>query len=200
MEMNDDRIKEIEPGVFEAPKGVMQFEDNTEANVERTARAFIAGVTRVARHRDIRGDLEEKVTKRIGQKGKYLVDKLFELIEGVYLTDKIGKHEIRYYKKPPNLQAIVYALDRVLGKPTQHVEQSDAKKGIYVVEAIIKNLAGGAPVSTVNPTLIAAPHGSGNENTNKNGIGTDSGRGVLGSAGGVTRKRGRPRSAATPQS
>ena len=120
--------------------------DVSDRNVERMARGFIMGTQSIARRRDIRAKLEEKVTHRIGKKGKYLVDKLFELIEGVYIVDKKkgvrGQAvEVRYYQVPPNLTAIVYALDRVLGKPKQVSEHSEEKKGIILVEHVIKNMA-----------------------------------------------------------
>ena len=75
---------------------------------------------------------------------------MFELIEGVYIVDKrAGKdgREVRYYQVPPNLQAIVYALDRVLGKPVARTASEDsAKQGVTVVESIIKDLASGKVV------------------------------------------------------
>ena len=95
----------------------------------------------IGRRKEIRELLEEKVTKKIGRKGKYLTDKLFELIDGVYTVQKESGREIRYYKVPPNLTAIIYALDRVLGKPKQFTEHSEEKKGIILVEHVIRNLA-----------------------------------------------------------
>ena len=89
----------------------------------------------------LRDLLEGKVTKRIGKKGKYLTDKLFELIDGIYIETNNDGKKIKYYKQPPNLQAIIYALDRVLGKPKQYVERNDEKSGIVLVEHVIRNLA-----------------------------------------------------------
>jgi hypothetical protein len=118
----------------------------TDKNIEKMARGFIMGTQSIQRRKEVREQLQDKVVKRIGKKGKYLTDKLFELIEGVYViegnADGRNSRGIRYYKVPPNLQAIIYALDRVLGKPTIHVEKDEEKKGIKIVESIIKNLAG----------------------------------------------------------
>jgi len=113
----------------------------TSEHIEKMARGFILGTQSLKQRKDVRMRLEERVTKRIGSKGKYLVDKIFELIDGVYIVDKVGGKEVRYYKVPPNLAAIIYALDRVLGKPKAHIEKEETKKGIYVVESIIRNLA-----------------------------------------------------------
>lgn len=139
MENDDVEITEI-------PVTELVTEDISERNVERMARGFIVGSQAIGRRREVKAILEERVTQRIGTKGKYLVDKLFELIEGVYIVDKArtvkGQQDVRYYKVPPNLQAITYALDRVLGKPNASTPESEAKKGITIVEKIIKNLAG----------------------------------------------------------
>ena len=105
------------------PLNELDAVDVSDERLEKYAKGYFIGKTAVGRRRDVRKALEDKVVKRIGNKGKYLVDKLFELIEGVYLVDRVkevkGKEEIKYYKIPPNLSAIVYALDRVLGKPKQ---------------------------------------------------------------------------------
>lgn len=120
--------------------------DVSDKKIEQMARGFIMGTQAVGRRKEIRELLEERVTKKIGRKGKYLTDKLFELIDGVYVVQKESGKEIRYYKTPPNLTAIIYALDRVLGKPKQFTEHSEEKKGIMVVESIIRNLAGGGTI------------------------------------------------------
>lgn len=120
--------------------------DVSDKKIEQMARGFIMGTQAIGRRKEIRELLEERVTKKIGRKGKYLTDKLFELIDGVYTVQKESGKEIRYYKVPPNLTAIIYALDRVLGKPKQFTEHSEEKKGIMVVESIIRNLAGGGTV------------------------------------------------------
>lgn len=92
--------------------------------IENIAQSFFKGSQAISRRKDIQKSLEDKVVKKIGKKGKYLVDKLFELINGVYVVEKKG-NEIHYYKTPPNLNAIIYAIDRVLGKPKQINIQSN---------------------------------------------------------------------------
>lgn len=102
-------------------------EDVSDQRMEKVARGYFVGNKAIGRRKDIRAVLENKVVGRIGKQGKLLSDKLFELIEGVYMVDKInqvqGKEEIKYYKTPPNLNAIIYAIDRVLGKPKQFSTQ-----------------------------------------------------------------------------
>ena len=126
---------------IEVPLDELEVADVSNKHIEQMARGFIMGTQAIGRRREIREVLEEKVVKKIGRKGKYLVDKLFELIEGVYIVEKSSGKEVRYYKVPPQLNAIVYALDRVLGKPKQFTEHSEEKRGIVLVEHVIRNLA-----------------------------------------------------------
>jgi hypothetical protein len=129
--------------------------DVSSRHIEQMARGFIMGSTSISNNRQIRQKLEDRVTKRIGSKGKFLVDKLFELAEGVYVVDKVGGKDIRYYKVPPHFPALVYLMDRVLGKPKAYLEKSEEKKGIYVVEHIIKGLATPKKVESVDVTATS---------------------------------------------
>lgn len=139
--------KQTDPDIKEVliPLSELETVDVSDRHVEKMAQGFIMGTQAIGRRKEVRELLEDKVVKRIGKKGKYLTDKLFELIEGVYVVDNRGKkdgREIRYYQVPPSLNAIIYALDRVLGKPTARTETNETKKGVVVVEHIIRSLAG----------------------------------------------------------
>src|SRR3972149_4736926 len=121
--------------LIEVPMNELEVIDVSDKKIEQMARGFIMGTQAIGRRKEIREVLEEKVTKRIGRKGKYLTDKLFELIDGVYTVQRESGKEIRYYKVPPSLNAIIYALDRVLGKPVARMSgENQDKKGIMVVE------------------------------------------------------------------
>lgn len=144
--MSDPKAKKVDPPVREimVPLEELEAVDVSDQHIEKMARGFIMGSQAIGRRKEIRQTLEDKVTQKIGRKGKYLTDKLFELIEGVYVIDKRGGkngRDVRYYQVPPNLQAVIYALDRVLGKPKQQIEKSNESKGIILVEHVIKNLA-----------------------------------------------------------
>lgn len=131
--------------VIQIPLDEFETVDVSEKAVEAQAAGFILGSSRLQKNRDLKIKLEQKVHKRIGVKGKLLTDKLFELIEGIYIVDKRGGakgSEIKYYQVPPSLAAIQYAMDRILGKPTQHTEHIEEKTGILTVEHIIKGLVG----------------------------------------------------------
>ena len=135
-----------ENGVHEVhiPLEELEVVNVSDQHLEKMARGFIMGSQAIGKRKEIREELEKRVTKKIGSKGKYLTDKLFELIEGVYIVDKRGGkggRDVRYYQVPPNLNAIIYALDRVLGKPKQQIEQTQESKGIILVEHVIRNLA-----------------------------------------------------------
>lgn len=116
----EDPVQEIE-----IPLSELAAIDFSPQSIEDMATKVFSGKTRTAigKRKDVVALLEKKIVGRIGQKGKLLSDKLFELINGVYLVDKMntvhGKKEVRYYKTPPSLPAIIYAIDRVLGKPKQ---------------------------------------------------------------------------------
>ncbi len=132
------------PGTIDIPLNELAVVDVSDRKIEEMARGFIMGNEAIGDRDKIRQMLESKVTKKIGKKGKYLTDKLFELIEGVYVVDKRGSqngHSIKYYQEKPNLNAIIYALDRVLGKPKQVSEMTEEKKGVILVEHVIRNLA-----------------------------------------------------------
>ena len=135
---------EVLPNEIAIPLSEFEAVDVSDKYLEKMARGFILGSESVSRRKEVREQLEEKVVKKIGRKGKYLTDKLFELIEGVYVIDKRGGKDgrsVRYYQVPPNLNAITYALDRVLGKPKVQIDKSEEKRGIVLVEHVIRNLA-----------------------------------------------------------
>src|SRR3990167_643911 len=160
--MNEAKPKKVDrPDEIVVPLGELEAVDVSEKNVERMARGFIMGSQAIGRRKEVRQQLEDKVIKKIGRKGKYLTDKLFELIEGVYIVDKRGGkdgREVRYYQVPPNLAAITYALDRVLGKPVARTStENEEKKGVMVVESIIRNLAGGKVIEEKKSVTITKP-------------------------------------------
>lgn len=64
----------------------------------------------------------EKAKKRIGDRLPEVIDKMFELAEGVTVQEidpKTG--DARIYTTPPDYRAVSYLIDRIMGKPTQPV-------------------------------------------------------------------------------
>ena len=156
--------------IYDKEKNEIQVVDASDKHLEKVARGYILGTQKFDNSRQLRENLEEKVTKKIGKKGKFLTDKLFELIEGVYIVDKrSGKDgmSVKYYQQPPSLQAIIYALDRVLGKPKTISEHSETKSGVVLVEHIIKGMV-------TNPKREYVKNEDGG---NVLGVGTKSGTG-----------------------
>lgn len=151
---NDVQIKIYPTGEREiiGNAALLEKVDISDKNIERIARGYILGTEAVGRKKEVRALLEDKVIGRIGRKGKYVTDKLFELIDGVYITEKQNGKEIHYYKQPPNLGAIIYALDRVLGKPQQAKPDEREKQGIQTIESIIKRFADGSSVEQFKKT------------------------------------------------
>ncbi len=117
------------------------IEDRTDAHLERIAKGVILGTENYQKTRKIKSELEQRVIKKIGTKGKLITDKLFELIEGVYIEESYKGGKRRIYKSPPNLAAIKIALETVIGKPVAKTEHTEEKRGLFTVEHIIKGLA-----------------------------------------------------------
>lgn len=93
---------------------------------------------------DIIARVEKMVTRKISVKTKFLIDQAFELAAGIYVLDERDPHKTKYYKKQPQLDAIIYLMDRLLGKPVAKTENTNlqAKKGVAELQSIIMNLAG----------------------------------------------------------
>lgn len=66
-----------------------------------------------------------KAEKKIADNLPMLVDKAIELAEGVLVEDvNIITMERSVYQKPPDLGAIKYLIDRIMGKPTERKEHT----------------------------------------------------------------------------
>lgn len=63
-----------------------------------------------------------KAERRIADKLPYLIDKQFELADGV-LVERETQEGVVVYRTPPDRQAIEYLLNRIMGKPTERREQ-----------------------------------------------------------------------------
>ena len=94
------------------------------------------------RNKDEATKLNELIEKRVARRGGWLLKRLFELADGVYVIDKVNGKNMRFYKSIPSLPAIAYLFDRILGKPTQKVESHETKEGVQTIEHIIKGIAG----------------------------------------------------------
>ncbi len=71
-----------------------------------------------------------KAEKRIADKLTMLIDKALELAEGVFVEDfNIVTMQTTVYQKPPDLGAIKYLVDRIMGKPTERKELSGPDGG-----------------------------------------------------------------------
>lgn len=69
----------------------------------------------------------------------WLLDKLFELSEGVYEEKTVGDGVVLVYKQPPDRQSCTYLIDRVLGKAMQPVDHSgEIEHKVSEVETIRK--------------------------------------------------------------
>ncbi len=70
-----------------------------------------------------------KAEKKIADKLPMLIDKALELAEGVLVEDfNIVTMQTTVYQKPPDLGAIKYLVDRIMGKPTERKEITSLDK------------------------------------------------------------------------
>lgn len=65
-----------------------------------------------------------KAEQRIVDRLPELIDSMFELAQGVLVEEtNIVTGKPQTYRKPPDRAACQYLIDRILGKPTERVEQ-----------------------------------------------------------------------------
>lgn len=64
-----------------------------------------------------------KAEKQIRDRLPWIIDKLFELGEGVYVQEP-GLTGPVVYQKPPDRDALKYLTDRIMGKPVERKEVS----------------------------------------------------------------------------
>ncbi len=72
----------------------------------------------------------QRAEKKIADKLPMLIDKAIELSEGV-LSEEFNLLTMKasVYQKPPDLAAIKYLVDRIMGKPTERKELSGPDGG-----------------------------------------------------------------------
>lgn len=63
-----------------------------------------------------------KAETKIADKLPWLVDQMMELATGVVVREMDADGTPRIYQRPPDRQAIVYLMDRIMGKPTDRRE------------------------------------------------------------------------------
>lgn len=63
-----------------------------------------------------------RAEKRIADKLPDLIDRMFELSEGVLVEEIDREGTPRIYQRPPDYKAISYLVDRIMGKPTERHE------------------------------------------------------------------------------
>lgn len=75
-----------------------------------------------------------KAEKRIADKLPWLIDQAMELAEGVVVQEFDKDGTPRIYQRPPDMGAIKYLVDRIMGKPTERQEISGPDTGPIPLE------------------------------------------------------------------
>lgn len=76
-----------------------------------------------------------KAEKRIADRLPALVEKLFELADGI-AVQVVDDDGVQVYTRPPDRQAIEYLLNRIMGKPTERKEITGADGGMIGVHFV----------------------------------------------------------------
>lgn len=71
----------------------------------------------------------QRTEKKIADKLPWLADKALELAEGVVVQEFDREGIPRVYQRPPDMGAIKYLIDRIMGKPTERQELSGPDGG-----------------------------------------------------------------------
>ena len=75
-----------------------------------------------------------KAEKKIADRLPWLVDQALELAEGVVIQERDRDGTPRIYQRPPDIKAITYLVDRIMGKPTDRREISGPEGGTIPLE------------------------------------------------------------------
>lgn len=121
--------------------------------VDKRATDAIIELASTNKHQAYKEKIANKVDRQIGKKATTLVETAMELAQGITVAEEDEEGGVKYYTKAPNLNAIIYLLDRLMGKPVAKQEIKEEKKGIFIIEHMIKQLAD-KPVVTVPATEV----------------------------------------------
>jgi hypothetical protein len=75
-----------------------------------------------------------KAEKRIADRLPSLIDKMLDLADGVMVEEVDLSGEKTVYQRPPDRVALIYLIDRIMGKPTERRELSGPERGPIPVE------------------------------------------------------------------
>lgn len=75
-----------------------------------------------------------KAEKRIADRLPWLIDQAMELAEGVVVQERDKDGTPRIYQRPPDMNAIKYLVDRIMGKPIERKEVSGPDAGPIPLE------------------------------------------------------------------
>lgn len=105
------------------------------------------GAGRKRKH-DKNGTAIQQAEKRIRDRLPELIDRMFELADGV-LVEEVSITGRSIYQRAPDYKALSYLIDRIMGKPTERKEITGADGGpvdvqFYSYDALASEIAGGS--------------------------------------------------------
>ncbi|WZP01209.1 hypothetical protein EP7_005653 (plasmid) [Isosphaeraceae bacterium EP7] len=73
-----------------------------------------------------------KSERKIADRLPSIIDRMFELADGVVVAEAGKDGEVRVYTRPPDFKAGAYLIDRILGKPRVATDPEDSQAGLHV--------------------------------------------------------------------
>jgi hypothetical protein len=108
--------------------------------------------------RDINGTAVRQAEKQIRDRLPQLIGNLLILADGVTVEDVTNEGETVVYKKPPCRQTNEYLVNRILGKPTEKVENDQSGgltvRVLYGADSNLTELSSSADGSLDEPEAI----------------------------------------------
>ena len=95
----------------------------------------------IGKNKTLRRQMEAYITKKVNGKQAFLIKRLIDLADGVYVAEKIRGRTMRYYKQKPDLKAIELLLKLGFGHLSKDLDAPDEGKGMQTMAGMIKALA-----------------------------------------------------------
>jgi hypothetical protein len=81
-----------------------------------------------------------RAEKRIADRLPELIDNMFALAEGVAVQEVDDKGQVKVFTRPPDRQANEYLINRIMGKPTERLEQSGPEGSAIPLQVFASDL------------------------------------------------------------
>ena len=87
--------------------------------------------------------------KQIADRLPSIIEKLFELGDGITVQETAANGDVRIYERPPDREALKYLVDRILGRPKERLDaELTGRAGgpIVITEVVVERPKPAEPV------------------------------------------------------